>query len=108
MNLMRNAMEAMRESETRLLTVRTSPTTDGKVLVEVSDTGAGISGEIASQLFRPFVTTKSGGMGIGLSISKRIVEAHGGSIDVRRNSHGGATFSFTVLAYEEGMSDGDR
>ena len=95
-NLMRNAMEAMRESETRLLTVRTSPTTDDMVLVEVSDTGPGISSEIASQLFQPFVTTKSGGMGIGLSISKRIVEAHGGSIDVRRNSHGGATFSFTV------------
>ncbi|RUV74811.1 MAG: PAS domain-containing sensor histidine kinase [Mesorhizobium sp.] len=108
MNLMRNAMEAMRESETRLLTVRTSPTPNDMVLVEVSDTGPGISGEIASQLFQPFVTTKSGGMGIGLSISKRIVEAHGGSIEVRRNSHGGATFSFTVPAYEEDVAHADR
>jgi len=107
-NLMRNAMEAMRQSETRLLTVRTSPTTNKLVVVEVSDTGPGISTEIASQLFQPFVTTKSGGMGIGLSISKRIIEAHGGSMEMRRNSHGGATFSFTVPAYEEGVIHGDR
>jgi two-component system, LuxR family, sensor kinase FixL len=109
-NLMRNAMEAMRDSQTRLLTIRTSPAegdTD-TVLVEVSDTGPGIADEIASQLFQPFVTTKAGGMGIGLSISKRIIEAHGGSIGVRRNSHGGATFSFTLPAYKEDQANGDR
>jgi two-component system sensor kinase FixL len=94
-------MEAMRDSETRLLTVRTAPAADHKVLVEVSDTGPGVSAEIASQLFRPFVTTKAGGMGIGLSISKRIVEAHGGTIEVRCNSHGGATFGFTLPVGEE-------
>ena len=108
LNLIRNAMEAMRDSEIRLLTVRTSPTIDGMVLVEVSDTGPGISSEVASQLFQPFVTTKSGGMGIGLSISKRIVEAHVGSIHCCRNSHGGATFSFTVPACRESMVNGDR
>lgn len=95
-NLMRNAVEAMRDSETRLLTMRTEALKGGGVAVEVSDTGPGISDEVASQLFRPFVTTKAGGMGIGLSISKRIVEAHGGEITVRRNSHGGATFRFTL------------
>jgi two-component system sensor kinase FixL len=99
-NLMRNGMEAMRDSETRLLTVRTAPSGQDEVSVEVSDTGPGISEEIAPQLFRPFVTTKAGGMGIGLSISKRIVEAHGGMIEVRRNSHGGATFRFTLPAYK--------
>lgn len=95
-NLMRNAIEAMRDSETRLLTVRTEALNGSGVTVEVSDTGPGIPDEIASQLFRPFVTTKPGGMGIGLSISKRIVEAHGGEITVRRNSQGGATFRFTL------------
>ncbi|WP_445206880.1 PAS domain S-box protein [Aminobacter sp. Piv2-1] len=105
-NLMRNAMEAMRDSETRLLTVRTSPGEAGEVVVEVSDTGSGISEEVASQLFKPFTTTKPGGMGIGLSISKRIVEAHGGGISMTRNAHGGVTLRFTLPAYEEGASNG--
>src|SRR5690606_13833937 len=89
-NLMRNAIEAMRGSERRELTVRTSP--QGRfVAVEVADTGTGIAEEIAGQLFKPFVTTKAGGMGIGLSISKRIVESHGGEMSVVRNETGGAT-----------------
>jgi len=109
-NLMRNAMEAMRDSPTRLLTIRTSPSENDadSVLVEVSDTGPGIADEIAAQLFQPFVTTKAGGMGIGLSITKRIIESHGGSISVRRNSHGGATFSFTLPVYEEDQANGDQ
>ncbi|MDW6024804.1 PAS domain S-box protein [Mesorhizobium sp. BAC0120] len=107
-NLMRNAMEAMRDSETRLLTIRTTPSGPNKVMVEVSDTGPGIPEEIASQLFRPFVTTKASGMGIGLSISKRIVEAHGGMIEVCRNAQGGATFRFTLPAYKDDEPHGDR
>lgn len=95
-NLMRNAVEAMRDSDQRELLVRTFPSGAGEVAVEVSDTGPGISDEIAAQLFKPFVTTKPGGMGIGLSISKRIVEAHGGEISASRNSTGGATFRFTL------------
>jgi two-component system sensor kinase FixL len=95
-NLMRNAMEAMRDSEAKDLVVRARAATDGFMHVDVEDTGTGISDEVASQLFTPFVTTKPGGMGIGLSISKRIVESHGGSITVRRNARGGATFSFSL------------
>ncbi len=95
-NLMRNAMEAMRASERRELLVRTSSNGNGMVTVEVADTGPGIPDEIAAQLFTPFVTTKPGGMGVGLSISKRIVEAHGGEMSVRRNDEGGATFHFTL------------
>jgi two-component system sensor kinase FixL len=72
------------------------------VTVVVEDSGPGISEEIADQLFKPFITTKPGGMGIGLSISKRIVEAHGGKMSVSRSSSGGATFSFTLPAYDEG------
>lgn len=95
-NLMRNAMEAMRDSPRRDLIVRTRPISAERMQVEVEDTGPGISDEIASQLFQPFVTTKPGGMGIGLSISKRIIEAHGGELTVRRNKAGGATFTFTL------------
>lgn len=95
-NLMRNAMEAMRESPRRELVVRTRPVSAERMLVEVEDTGPGISDEIAGQLFQPFVTTKAGGMGIGLSISKRIIESHGGDLTVRRNNAGGATFTFTL------------
>ena len=99
-NLMRNAMDAMQESECRELLVRTSPQ-DGGVAVEVSDTGPGISDEIAAQLFKPFVTTKPGGMGVGLSISRRIVEAHGGIISASRNLRGGASFRFTLPGVDE-------
>jgi two-component system sensor kinase FixL len=100
-NLMRNAVEAMRESEDRELIVRTSAAGPGEVKVEVIDTGPGISEEIVQQVFKPFVTTKAGGMGIGLSISKRIIESHGGEIEASRNERGGATFCFTLPAYEE-------
>lgn len=95
-NLMRNAMEAMRESERRDLLVRTYQVGERMMAVEVADTGPGIADDISPQLFQPFVTSKPGGMGVGLSISKRIIEAHGGTIEVKRNSDGGATFTFTL------------
>lgn len=100
-NLMRNAMEAMRDSETRDLVIRVAPDGRGNVGIEVADTGPGISEEIAAQLFKPFVTTKPGGMGVGLSISKRIVEAHGGLLTVDSNPDGGATFRFTLPGTRE-------
>ncbi|MCH4559158.1 PAS domain-containing sensor histidine kinase [Mesorhizobium jarvisii] len=106
-NLMRNAMEAMRDSKLRELTVRTAPDGDGYVAVEVADTGPGISEDIASRLFQPFVTSKASGMGIGLSICRRIVEAHGGSISVSSNSHGGATFRFLLPTAAEENADAD-
>jgi len=107
-NLMRNAMEAMRDSPRRELAVRVGPNGTGDIVIEVADTGPGIADDIAAQLFQPFVTTKPGGMGIGLSISRRIVESHGGRIFVERNADGGATFRFTLPAIEEEDSDGDR
>ncbi len=104
-NLMRNAMEAMRDSGRRELIVRTLPDGPDRVAVEVADTGPGISDEIAARLFQPFVTTKASGMGIGLSISRRIVEAHGGKISVRRNENGGTTFRFSLPAAGQGADD---
>jgi len=106
-NLMRNAIEAMRDQPIRELTVRTTLEGADEIAVLVEDTGPGISEDIAAQLFKPFVTTKPGGMGVGLSISKRIVEAHGGQMTVSSNVAGGATFRFTLPAYHEEIQDVD-
>lgn len=102
-NLMRNAIEAMRDGERRELIVRTLPDGPDQMVVEVEDTGPGISDEIAARLFQPFVTSKASGMGIGLSISKRIIEAHRGGISARRNENGGTTFRFTLPIAGQGM-----
>jgi len=96
LNLMRNAVEAMQDSERKELLVTTSVPNGDKITVSVADTGSGLSEEITERLFQPFVTTKPAGMGVGLSISKRIVEAHGGEMWVEPNPSGGAIFSFTL------------
>jgi two-component system sensor kinase FixL len=103
-NLMRNAMEAMRASSRRLLLVRTLAER-GRVVVEVSDTGPGIPADIEERLFQPFVTSKPGGMGIGLSIAKRIIEAHGGEIGFRPGDMG-TTFFFSLALAEESEDAG--
>jgi two-component system sensor kinase FixL len=104
-NLMRNGIEAMKDSPKRELRVGITRTSEDEVTVAVEDSGPGISEEIADQLFKPFVTTKPGEMGIGLSISKRIVETHGGEMTVPRSISGGANFSFTLPAYDEDDHD---
>ncbi len=98
LNLMRNAIEAMEAVDKRELTVSTSLAKENFVDISVVDTGSGIAPEISAQLFQPFVTTKRQGMGVGLSISRTIVEAHGGSIAPRANPNGGTIFSFTLPA----------
>jgi two-component system, LuxR family, sensor kinase FixL len=98
LNLMRNAIEAMEESEKRELVVATTSAADKMVEISVADTGSGIAPEIGAQLFQPFVTTKRQGMGVGLSISRTIIEAHGGSIAPRPNPGGGTIFCFTLPA----------
>ena len=96
LNLLRNAVEAMQSSERRELIVSTRPADDNMIAVDVSDTGSGISPDVASRLFQPFVTTKRQGMGVGLSISRTIIESHGGQITVETNPVGGTIFRFTL------------
>ena len=97
-NLLRNAVDAMRDCSRRELNIATAIKRDGMVEIAVADTGPGISDEIADRLFQPFTTTKVTGMGVGLSISRTIVEAHGGQLSVERNHDGGATFRLTLPA----------
>ena len=101
LNLMRNAIEAMDDSPRRELLVATAPAANDMVEISVADTGAGISQEISAQLFQPFITTKRQGMGVGLSISRTIVEAHGGTIAPRPNPGGGTVFCFTLPAVSQ-------
>jgi two-component system, LuxR family, sensor kinase FixL len=101
LNLIRNAIEAMHDSNRRDLLISTAPTDDNMLMISVADTGPGIAPEISSQLFRPFVTTKRHGMGVGLSICRTIIEAHGGRIWIEPNPGGGTIFRFTVRAVTE-------
>jgi two-component system sensor kinase FixL len=106
LNLLRNAVEAMETSQTRELVISTAAGKDGMIAIGVADTGSGIAPEMTSQLFQPFVTNKRHGMGVGLSISRTIVEAHGGQIGVEPNPAGGTIFRFTLRAVtQEDMRD---
>jgi two-component system sensor kinase FixL len=104
-NLLRNAMDAMQDAERRELTISIVPARDDMVEVAVADTGPGISPEIKAKLFQPFVTSKAHGMGVGLSISRTIVESHGGSLWAEPNEGGGAVFRFTLPAAKASMID---
>ena len=95
-NLMRNAVEAMEGAPVRKLTVTSRLEDDGTIALLVSDTGPGLAPEVAEQLFHAFITTKSSGMGLGLSICRTIMEAHGGRIRGGNNEEGGAYFVLTL------------
>ncbi|WP_425402270.1 PAS domain S-box protein [Inquilinus limosus] len=97
LNLMRNAIEAMDGSPRRELEIAAAARGD-MIEFAVTDTGPGLSPEVEGQLFQPFVTTKRHGMGIGLSICRTIVEAHGGRLWTEPTPGGGATFRFTLPA----------
>jgi signal transduction histidine kinase len=99
-NLVMNGAEAM-ESVTdrpRELVIRSHQDEMRRVLIAVTDNGVGISTENAGQLFSPFFTTKSTGMGMGLSICRSIIEAHDGRLWAAANEPHGATFQFTLPA----------
>jgi two-component system sensor kinase FixL len=98
LNLIRNALEAMEGREKRELLISTAPAGDGMIEISVADSGSGMAPEVTMQLFQPFVTTKRHGMGVGLSISRTIVESHGGQISCEPNPDGGTIFRFTLRA----------
>lgn len=96
-NLIRNAVEAMENSAIKRLQLRATAE-GGGVRVDVADFGAGLPQSVAEKLFQPFVTTKDGGMGLGLSICKDIIETHGGRLWAEPNAPRGTVFSFTLPA----------
>jgi PAS domain S-box-containing protein len=107
-NLMRNGLEAMTESQRRELVVTT--TLRGKETVEISvaDSGPGLAPEVVKHLFEPFISTKRGGMGLGLSICRTIVEAHGGRLWTEPNPAGGTIFRFSLAAVPRRERDNAR
>jgi two-component system sensor kinase FixL len=99
LNLIRNAIDAMHGigcSNGRAITVVTRQSAPGMVMVSVRDVGTGVSDDFAGQLFTPFATTKVSGMGMGLSICRSIIEAHGGKLSYTNNADCGATFYFNL------------
>jgi signal transduction histidine kinase/PAS domain-containing protein len=98
MNLMLNGIDAMKEASGRSELTIKSEADDGQVLISVSDTGAGLSPKQAEHIFRAFFTTKDNGTGMGLPISRSIIESHGGHLWAAGASGRGATFQFTLPA----------
>jgi C4-dicarboxylate-specific signal transduction histidine kinase len=105
-NLVMNAIEAMAPvtDRPRTMIIRSQPHEAGEVLVAVQDSGIGIDSENAERLFNAFFTTKASGMGMGLSISRSIIVAHGGNLFVSPNAEHGATFQFTLPSSSQGVS----
>jgi len=103
LNLVINAIEAMSEIGQRRRELTIVSATDGPdaVRVEVRDSGTGLDPERAAQLFEPFYTTKAEGLGIGLSISRSIVEAHGGRLTAGANAPHGAVFCIWLPVQEQ-------
>ena len=98
-NLLMNAIEAMAaKDEPRILTVKCEPYAGNRVIVAIADTGTGIRSQDVDQIFNPLFTTKSDGMGMGLSICRAIVDAHEGQLWFSPNSPHGAVFQFTLAA----------
>jgi len=95
-NLIRNALEAMTGSTRRELVVGQEPSVNNLAHIYVADTGPGLSPDVESRLFQPFVSSKADGMGVGLSVCRNIVESHGGRLWAERNAQGGATFHLTL------------
>jgi PAS domain S-box-containing protein len=108
-NLKRNAIEAMSASTKRQLTISTSLTKDGMIRTDIVDTGAGFMEDGKNHLFEPFMSNKAHGMGVGLTISRSIVEAHYGELWGEPNPDGGAILSFTLpLADQDESEAGSR
>jgi signal transduction histidine kinase len=95
MNLMLNGIEAMKDTSGEL-TVTSKKTAEGQLLISVNDSGIGIASDRADRIFDAFFTTKPQGTGMGLSISRKIIELHGGRLWASANTGRGTTFQFTL------------
>lgn len=96
LNLVGNAVDAMTEGSERVLRVLAHRVGPDKIRVEIADSGPGVREELRERIFEPYFTTKAGGLGMGLAISKAIIEAHGESIGYEARPEGGTTFWFTL------------
>jgi two-component system sensor kinase FixL len=99
-NLIRNSVEALSTAPRRELTIKTYKSNGEMVEVAVADSGPGLDEAVAKQLFQPFITTKARGMGLGLSISRSIIDAHGGRLWAVPVPQSGVSFQFTLPAAE--------
>jgi two-component system sensor kinase FixL len=106
LHLIRNGMDSYKQAcvAKRRILARSGISRSGDIEVAVVDWGRGLPKEADERVFDPFFTTKANGMGMGLSISRTIVEAHGGRLSARGNEAGGATFSFTLRTAEGGVA----
>jgi signal transduction histidine kinase len=109
MNLLLNGMDAMKDVDTtRELIINSQPAKNEQVMVSVSDTGVGLPQQQAEQIFNAFFTTKPYGTGMGLRISRSIIESHGGRLWAANNSPRGASFCFTLPTKAEAEDEGRR
>jgi len=102
LNLLRNAMDAMEAANTerRSIVIEARRNSRHAIEISVADSGPGVAAEVADTIFEPFVTNKPFGMGMGLSISRSIVESHGGRLRMARSARSGAIFIFDLPTAE--------
>ena len=107
-NLIRNAVEVLEKSSDvrRIIVVAARRTDHGEIEVEVTDTGPGMPDDMVARLFRPFSTTKAEGMGLGLSISRTIIDAHGGKLWLAASGPEGCSFRFTLAVAASHLKSG--
>jgi signal transduction histidine kinase len=106
LNLLLNGCEAMSSTPPaeRMLTISTALNEDGFLLISIADRGSGVEPDAADRLFEPFFTTKPQGLGLGLSICRSIIDAHGGRLWADNNADHGATFTFALPAQHGELS----
>jgi signal transduction histidine kinase len=107
-NLVHNAVEAMAGNAPCVLTIASELTPEGLIQISIADTGPGLPSTVRAKLFEPFITTKASGLGVGLSICRVIIEAHGGQLWAEDNHGGGTIFRFTLPQEPADITEGEQ